>query len=183
MIKSDRFWHRIIKFKTVAGLRRSLICSNSKAFNLWQGWGLRICNSNFAQLLHCIQRSYYAAATPLLDRQLLVLSLGRLWRPSSNSINGRLRVENVLSSLASLRSAPHAFFSCLCYLYNFPLAMKYLPCHSINSSKVELEEGGKSQLSDRLKPATVLNLIIRCQKRSLLIISLFFNDKVTLLYS
>ena len=108
MIKSDRFWHRIIKFKTVAGLRRSLICSNSKAFNLWQGWGLRICNSNFAQLLHCIQRSYYAAATPLLDRQLLVLSLGRLWRPSSNSINGRLRVENVLSSLASLRSAPHA---------------------------------------------------------------------------
>ena len=56
--------------------------------------------------------------------------------------------------------------------------MKYLPCHSINSSKVE--EGGKSQLSDRLKPATVLNLIIRCQKRSLLIISLFFNDKVTL---
>ena len=158
MIKSDRFWHRIIKFKTVAGLRRSLICSNSKAFNLWQGWGLRICNSKFAQLLHCIQRSYYAAATPLLDRQLLVLSLGRLWRPSSNSINGRLRVENVLS-----------------------IAMKYLPCHSINSSKVE--EGGKSQLSDRLKPATVLNLIIRCQKRSLLIISLFFNDKVTLLYS
>ena len=39
------------------------------------------------------------------------------------------------------------------------------------------------QLSDRLKPATVLNLLIRCQKRSLLIISLFFNDKVTLLYS
>ena len=26
MIKSDRFWHRIIKFKTVAGLRRSLNC-------------------------------------------------------------------------------------------------------------------------------------------------------------
>ena len=79
------------------------------------------------------------------------------------------------------RFARRHMHSCLCYLYNFPLAMKYLPCHSINSSKVE--EGGKSQLSDRLKPATVLNLIIRCQKRSLLIISLFFNDKVTLLYS
>ena len=56
--------------------------------------------------------------------------------------------------------------------------MNYLPCHSINSSIIE--EGGKSQLSDRLKPATVLNLLIRCHKRSLLIISLFFNDKVTL---
>ena len=52
MIKSDRFWHRINKFKTVVGLRRALNCS--KAFNLWQGWGLRICNSKFAQLLHCI---------------------------------------------------------------------------------------------------------------------------------
>ena len=78
------------------------------------------------------------------------------------------------------RFARRHMHSCICYSYNFPLAMKYLPCHSINSSIVE--EGGKSQLSDRLKPATVLNLLIRCQKRSLLIISLFFNNKVTLLY-
>ena len=48
------------------------------------------------------------------------------------------------------------------------------PCHRLNALE---------QLSDRLKPATVVNLLIRCQKRSLLIISLFFNDKVTLLYS
>ena len=81
------------------------------------------------------------------------------------------------------RFARRHMHSCLCYLYNSPLAhaMKYLPCHSINSSIVE--EGGKSQLSDRLKPTTVLNLLIWCQKRSLLIISLFFNDKVIFLYS
>ena len=59
--------------------------------------------------------------------------------------------------------------------------LKYLersphPCHRLNALELE-------QISDRLKPATVLNLIIRCQKRSLLIISLFFNDKVTSPYS
>ena len=67
----------------------------------------------------------------------------------------------------------------ICTIFNFSLAMKYLPCHLIN---LLIEEEGsyigeESQLSDRLKPATVLNLLIRCQKRSLLIISLFFNDK------
>ena len=48
-------------------------------------------------------------------------------------------------------------------------------------SFTDIKRGEDAQLSDCLKPATVLNyLLIRCQKRSLLIISLFFNDKVTL---
>ena len=73
------------------------------------------------------------------------------------------RVQNVLLYQVSLRSA-HVHIYYFISLDKFP--------HG--------RGGGKLQLSTRLKPTTVLNLLIRYQKRSLLTISLFFNDKVTL---
>ena len=60
----------------------------------------------------------------------------------------------MLSDQASLRSA-HAYIVTIC-TYNFPLAMKYLPCHSIKSLIIEDGEGNHN-LSYHPKPATVLN--------------------------
>ena len=90
MIKSDRFWHRINKIKTVAGLRRSLNCS--KAFNLKQDRGFAI-SSLQALPLHAT--SLIAANTQLrraTAQSSNLRAIGRLWRPSSISINGRLRI-------------------------------------------------------------------------------------------
>ena len=54
------------------------------------------------------------------------------------------------------------------YLYNFSLAMKYIPTMSLDqfTDSRRGEEIRESQLSDRLKPATVLILSIRYQKHS-----------------
>ena len=78
----------------------------------------------------------------------------------------------------------------LCSAHAELLFVQVLPCHEVSTMSLDQftdsrrgEENNNYKRPSRLKPATVLILLIRCQKRSVTfnhIIPLFFNDEVTL---